>query len=660
MLKLYLYLQNKVKNKIVKRDDIINKLKHDIQEWTEMHMPKNFVFRPNQLETIIQIIIAYYTPNISSFVLEAPTGSGKSIIAIIVAAMLNKYGKTGYILASDISLMNQYNTDFINCKLIDWGDIKGTDNYLCTQNNNTFSKGECVVNKISISEAERKMVCGKTCDYIRARNKALLAPTTLMSYSYWLLKQNSNRKLFNDFKERDFIICDEAHKIPEIVQSHFSPIIDNKIIEKLRKLSSMTLVLRLKIVAKDKNLSVPLDGNEIVNKLVDIQNKNKQSPNNGSDRFNLLQEDIKLFCEFENAINEINGALHRIVSNEDVKQIYDDIYSCVVVLENYLGYIQHSISMTKHLFGSVDSTNEDLPKEFKNLHSLISYYESLLGKLQIYLNNITTNKNQNGDINFHYIVKDYKPEQGIVLNNLDEGYLMETNFHKKCGFRVFMSATIGDINNYLKIMNINPQNCIYKKLDSTFDYSLSPIYFTEGHKMSQSRTNEDIEWLKTNICKIMDKYSTECGIIHTGSYEFMNVLKKLPYKYNKRLIFYSDSKDKNLALEAFLNTKGKILCGPSLIEGLNLYGDISRFQIFMKIPYPYLGNKLVAAKKKYMPFWYVWKTVTSIVQGVGRSIRKEGDYADTYILDGCFVDLLRYNRNSFPIDFITRLKRIDI
>ena len=92
LLKLYLYLQNKVKNKI-------NKLKHDIQEWTEMHMPKNFVFRPNQLETIIQIIIAYYTPNISSFVLEAPTGSGKSIIAIIVAAMLNKYGKTGYILA---------------------------------------------------------------------------------------------------------------------------------------------------------------------------------------------------------------------------------------------------------------------------------------------------------------------------------------------------------------------------------------------------------------------------------------------------------------------------------------------------------------------------------------------------------------------------------
>ena len=76
-----------------------------------------------------------------------------------------------------------------------------------------------------------------------------------------------------------------------------------------------------------------------------------------------------------------------------------------------------------------------------------------------------------------------------------------------------------------------------------------------------------------------------------------------------------------------------------------------RFQIFVKVPFPSLGDKFVKAKLDYNPAWYDWQTCTSILQGVGRSVRSEDDWAITYFLDGCLKDLFKRSRRNFPIEF---------
>ena len=49
------------------------------------------------------------------FVFESFTGSGKSYIALIIAGVLSKYfGKQGYVLISDLSLLQQY-YDLVLC-----------------------------------------------------------------------------------------------------------------------------------------------------------------------------------------------------------------------------------------------------------------------------------------------------------------------------------------------------------------------------------------------------------------------------------------------------------------------------------------------------------------------------------------------------------------
>ena len=102
--------------------------------------------------------------------------------------------------------------------------------------------------------------------------------------------------------------------------------------------------------------------------------------------------------------------------------------------------------------------------------------------------------------------------------------------------------------------------------------------------------------------------------------------------------------------------KGLVIMGPSILEGLNMIDDKSRFQIFLKVPFPHLGDKYVAAKLEFSQAWYDWKTSIHILQGVGRSIRTPEDWAVTYMLDGCFADLMRSSSDQFPQEFKDRIK----
>jgi Rad3-related DNA helicase len=71
----------------------------------------------------------------------------------------------------------------------------------------------------------------------------------------------------------------------------------------------------------------------------------------------------------------------------------------------------------------------------------------------------------------------------------------------------------------------------------------------------------------------------------------------------------------------------------SLWEGVDLKDDLSRFQIIAKVPYPNYKEKRTKAKMDKFPMWYTSKTLTKLLQGFGRSIRSENDWANTYVLD---------------------------
>lgn len=72
---------------------------------------EKFKFRKGQLEAIVDILETFYGGEHNLYLLDAPTGSGKSCIALMTAEMINRAHLKGYILASDLSLFDQYNRD---------------------------------------------------------------------------------------------------------------------------------------------------------------------------------------------------------------------------------------------------------------------------------------------------------------------------------------------------------------------------------------------------------------------------------------------------------------------------------------------------------------------------------------------------------------------
>ena len=85
--------------------DSIETIYEHIKEWAADNIGKSFTFRQNQLEAIGYIINSVVNNKYKVNTIQAPTGTGKSLICIISAGVLSKYyNLKSYILASDLYL----------------------------------------------------------------------------------------------------------------------------------------------------------------------------------------------------------------------------------------------------------------------------------------------------------------------------------------------------------------------------------------------------------------------------------------------------------------------------------------------------------------------------------------------------------------------------
>ena len=133
------------------------------------------------------------------------------------------------------------------------------------------------------------------------------------------------------------------------------------------------------------------------------------------------------------------------------------------------------------------------------------------------------------------------------------------------------------------------------------------------------------------------------------NYKVVNYIRD--HLRDSRLLIQNDENRDAILRRHIDATVPTVLVSPSMLEGVDLKDDLSRFQIFCKIPFPYMGDEVVKKRMKRDPGWYHFVTVRSLVQGSGRSIRNETDSAITYILVSCWEAFYRQNKSLFPESF---------
>lgn len=217
---------------------------------------------------------------------------------------------------------------------------------------------------------------------------------------------------------------------------------------------------------------------------------------------------------------------------------------------------------------------------------------------------------------------------------------------------VFLSATILDPRTFVRNLGLQPKQCGYLGVPSEFPMENRRIVFTPAGSMSYKNYDATLPKLLRKLERIFDKHSGDKGIVHCQSFKTMGHIMNhfRGTAHGKRILSHdSYSNSKALAITSHMETDAPtILLSPSMTEGLDLRGDLSRFQVVAKMPFASLADPYVKTRMSLDEDWYRWQTALTLVQSLGRSIRSKEDHAVSYIIDGDFGNFMRQAQSILP------------
>jgi len=621
-----------------------------VEQWTQEKIGQDFEFRPHQKETIINVIENILNHKHRNYIIEAPTGSGKSLINIISAGVLaDFYEMDSYILVSDLFLWEQYENFLKKYKNTGIASLKGqAGNYICGINGEDMKNADCRMAGLSWAALfNPKSIekygydCAYGCEYVQARKRAIKSRVCIMTYQLFLFVMNNPQ--FNSdisgapiFKERDVLFCDECHNIPNIVQMQYAPTITEDNFEKIE-----TLFMHA------------------TKQSAQLFNENDETgERQGSDSMMLYSNSADLRKDLQKCWNTW-------ISDESRK---DEDYLCIndylKILESFKDICEKiKLDMSMKKLERLNVTKEDV-----KLFKVASWYENYMGHWHDFNTAITITGPE-------YLLKDINIANddkhiSVSFKCTKEDYLVYMFLLQRSKYKVFCSATIGgkvayDENmgfRYDKDMDKSEElnESFLERVPSSFDFSKSPIHFLNKFKMSFKERDISFRHLKNVIYSICNtKFKNQKGMIQTGSYYFAEQLyNDAPFEIKQRMLVYNGSREKNAMVAIHKMSEDTILVGPTLNTGVDLPGDECRFIIILKVPFPSMADKLVKEKLKLFPLWYNSSTSNEIIQGIGRGVRYDGDWCVTYILDACFWNLYLGTKDQYPPELQKRINVI--
>jgi Rad3-related DNA helicase len=217
-----------------------------------------------------------------------------------------------------------------------------------------------------------------------------------------------------------------------------------------------------------------------------------------------------------------------------------------------------------------------------------------------------------------------------------------------------MSATILDKDLWARNLGLDPATVEIISLPSDFPVENRPIFLTYagncGKKYFTAEANPKnptkpklIEAVK----RIMQRHEGQRGLIHCQSNEMKRVILD-EVRDSRFLDQETFNNDKEAMLHVHASRPDSVVVAPSMTEGYDFAGDLCRFQIIAKMPWPSLGDKVIKERADRDPAWYAWNCALRLVQAYGRGVRGKEDWAFCYLLDQGFEMFAGRNSKLIP------------
>jgi Rad3-related DNA helicase len=221
------------------------------------------------------------------------------------------------------------------------------------------------------------------------------------------------------------------------------------------------------------------------------------------------------------------------------------------------------------------------------------------------------------------------------------GSFLKTRLWRLAPQRILASGTFGAIPGYLKEVHLDTAGVV--GMDSCFPPVNAPIFLRRlGYLNWESKTELTPVFIAA-IDEILDREAGR-GILFVPSYKLSETIAfGIDRRHMSRLTQHGPQ-DRNLTLDQWLHNgrEDSVLIGVDMIRGLDLQGKLAAWSVIVKAPWPSLGDKRVVVRKAMADgdAWYKAQTQRALWQATGRIVRSEVDTGRTYVLDSSACDLM--------------------
>ena len=555
--------------------------------------PLDYV-RPNQDKVLDELDQALKSDYKFIF-LEAPTGFGKSAVAVTLARFLG----SSHICTSTKDLQTQYNRDFPYLS-----EVKGRNNFPCI-----------VKEDMGIRESCEYGPCLKDDDF------DCLYKTRMSDYDV-----KSEGTIYENVDINKYALkkyYDKAKEHSQLVKIEWQPC--HYYHQKWISIKSSHTIYNYKYFLSDLFYSSGVNKRKLLI----------------LDEAHTLESEVS---SFKNIIFSKESLIRFFpkINLPDNKQtdVETWIDFCAGLKEQFTSYVEKSAN----ILGS-GGNSEDMHVSEKNLIDAINYEKNLF----TFLEDLRINKENWLVTNITKNEIDNKPSRIKLEPLVVSSYF--TDIFDKGSISLLMSATILSKENLCKAVGLKNEDVKFIRVEnSDFPIKNRPIYLMNVAWLNARTMSESLP----NIVKVLDNllsvHKNDKGIIHTTSYSQVQFIKNNLSKENlSRLIETNPKFDRNeMILKHTQSTKPTVLISPSMFLGVDLKDNLSRFQVIVKVPYPDLTDKKISVLKQRNPKWYEWNTILRLIQAYGRSVRNADDYANTYILDSSVSFLLKNGKEMIP------------
>ena len=221
-----------------------------------------------------------------------------------------------------------------------------------------------------------------------------------------------------------------------------------------------------------------------------------------------------------------------------------------------------------------------------------------------------------------------------------------SSIFSRAQFFLMQSATILDASTISQSLGLEGK-ALFLKVPSIFKAERRRFVVAPVGSMSKANIAETMPALLSRIRELMDENRKEKGVIHTHSYKIQSAITE--QIKDSRLLSNDSAESTEAVFRRFIaSPEPRVLVTPSAYEGIDLKGDLCRWQIMCKVPYPDLGDPQIRKRMERDAKWYQWLTAVRLIQTYGRGMRSEDDHCTTYMLDSDFVGFYRRNESMLP------------